>query len=432
VNVGLRSFRWSDIIRRMNPRQKKRGPPDVEVQHDRDRRSLLFLTAIVGDTPSGGDYLIQTLAECMVSYQVEVTVVAAESSVRHLRSLFGGRLVTLSGNFTNCKGVSIAYLARSVWLIRNSHVGVLGEKPDILISGSIFLPDLVGALLCVKRASVWVLSWQLDVMPPSRRYFQNHSVAMRLKFLQSVRSSLSFATQEISLAAAKRHHALLVVPSRELKDRAVARGFPGTHVIVCGAVLDRSESRKKLNFTDRTTDFLFLGRFHAQKGLSDLLMAWDQIHVVLPHARLRVAGGGEGGVAEWFAQEKGKRADSVEYLGVVNGSAKWDLLDDTKVFLFPSTYESLGIVALEAISAGAVVVGYDIPSTTEAFSDGVIQVPVAKPEKLAIAALNIYQDRDAWDRQQQNGFRTLKRYLSLDSPESAAEKILAHTKEPPP
>lgn len=428
-----RKFRWRRDFPRIAPLKFRSSRP---IDHDPKkaggrRRLVLIMSAVVGDTPSGGDYAVQALAKSCAHLDVEITVVAAQSSIEHINAGFHERLLPIRGKAANSSNFALAYLARSLELIRISRKVFRFEKPDIVLTGSVFLPDLIAAFFFTRRATVWILPWQLDILPPGRKYFRRHSIRGARQVLRhGYRSAFNFVCQELALILARRRKAFLVVISRELRDRALIRGFQDSRVIVCGVTLERSASGSISKLKDRKTDFLFLGRFHAQKGLHDLLIAWDHIHLVLPHARLRVAGGGDDNIASWFVHEIEKRASSVDYLGIVKGDAKWDLLDDTRVVLFPSSYESLGIVVLEAFTVGAVVVGYEISSTTEAFGDGVIQVPLFEPHRLASAAVDIFENPDAWSLQQQKGFEMVEQYLSRDTPDSVALKVLAYSEKP--
>ena len=79
---------------------------------------------------------------------------------------------------------------------------------------------------------------------------------------------------------------------------------------------------------------------------------------------------------------------NVEFAGYLSGSSKYALLKASKVLLFPSHYESFGMVALEALACGVPVVAYDLEVYKEAFEDKLITVPRGNTTALAQAALN--------------------------------------------
>ena len=106
---------------------------------------------------------------------------------------------------------------------------------------------------------------------------------------------------------------------------------------------------------------LFLGRIHPVKGLLDLVRAWAAINRKSEIGnrksngwRMVVAGGGEARhVIELKAEiRKLKLETSFEFIGPVDGEAKWELYRAADLFLLPSHSENFGIVVAEALACG--------------------------------------------------------------------------------
>jgi glycosyltransferase involved in cell wall biosynthesis len=114
-------------------------------------------------------------------------------------------------------------------------------------------------------------------------------------------------------------------------------------------------------------------------------------------------------------------ADSVDFVGPVVGADKVCILRQADVFLFPSHYESWGHVALEAMAAGTPVVGYDIPSSREAFGDAMFTVPLGDRAAFAACALSLMDDRDLHDR----AAAASKAFARAHSWDSIATSLLA-------
>ena len=101
---------------------------------------------------------------------------------------------------------------------------------------------------------------------------------------------------------------------------------------------------------------LFLGRIHPVKGLMDLIAAWS---CVKPTGwRVVIAGGDEDGHVEELKAEisKLKLETSFEFVGPVEGEAKWELLHGADLFVLPSHSENFGIVIAEALACGVPVI----------------------------------------------------------------------------
>lgn len=113
--------------------------------------------------------------------------------------------------------------------------------------------------------------------------------------------------------------------------------------------------------TPEAPTIAFLGRLdEPRKGLHVLTAAIPHVLKQFPGARFLVAGRGDEGMA--LAKETlGDLASSVEFLGGISDEDKAALLSSVDLYIAPQTGgESFGIVLVEAMSAGAVVVASNL------------------------------------------------------------------------
>jgi phosphatidyl-myo-inositol alpha-mannosyltransferase len=106
---------------------------------------------------------------------------------------------------------------------------------------------------------------------------------------------------------------------------------------------------------------LFLGRLEARKGVIHALDAFHQVTAKHPDLMMVVAGDGPQRIE---AENMGRNRipGKVLFLGQVTEMQKWSLLHRAEIVVCPALYgESFGIVLLEAMAAGAPVVGYGNP-----------------------------------------------------------------------
>jgi len=124
---------------------------------------------------------------------------------------------------------------------------------------------------------------------------------------------------------------------------------------------------------------LFLGRLDRRKGILDLLEA-ERMNGSQQNWTLTVAGDG---VLRGEVERRVADRHNVEVLGVVNDEHKRRLLRSSDVLVAPSTHgESFGLVLLEGLASGTMVVAADIPGYRLAGGEAVEYCPPGDPAML--------------------------------------------------
>ena len=116
-------------------------------------------------------------------------------------------------------------------------------------------------------------------------------------------------------------------------------------------------------------ELLFFGRLEYEKGVHDLIAALPRIRRAYPGTILTVAG--DGTQQDWLTEvaRKHKVLRAVRFAGRVEHEQLLALLHRCDIAVLPSHYEPFGIVALEAIAAGAPLVTSDVGGLGEAVID---------------------------------------------------------------
>lgn len=141
-------------------------------------------------------------------------------------------------------------------------------------------------------------------------------------------------------------------------DAVVAMGIPASRVVVISPGLRLAELPGESDVQREEGRVLFVGRLEPEKRPLDALAAMDLIGREVRGARGFIVGTGslERQVQEKAAATQGR----VTYLG---GLSDEDVVREylrAQVVLMPSSFEGMGMVALEAMACGAVVLGYDV------------------------------------------------------------------------
>ncbi len=126
----------------------------------------------------------------------------------------------------------------------------------------------------------------------------------------------------------------------------------------------RSATLRAFGVPDDGPILLNVGRLTAQKNQAVVIRALP----ALPSARLVIAGGGPQ-LAEWRAMAAALGvASRVHFLGDVEASEIANLYGAADLFVFPSTWESFGLAAVEAAMSGLPLVVSDLPVLREVLS----------------------------------------------------------------
>jgi glycosyltransferase involved in cell wall biosynthesis len=150
----------------------------------------------------------------------------------------------------------------------------------------------------------------------------------------------------------------------ELKN---SRVFPkSSHVIIPNAVAsppptNPGEARRvvceRYSLPSDSRIILFLGRVTDQKGVLELLSAFEFVRSQKPEVHLVIAGPADGPYGEMVRERANSISDrAVHVIGPVYGDSKNELLSSATIFVTLSKNEGLPIAALEALSIGVPVV----------------------------------------------------------------------------
>ncbi len=142
--------------------------------------------------------------------------------------------------------------------------------------------------------------------------------------------------------------------------------------------------RARLGCTPQTRLVITVGRLIEQKGYDTLLAAVPPIVAQHPHTRFLWIGDGPLRAVLQQQVDAAGVAHAVQFLGRRDDIA--DLLAAADMFVLPSRFEGLPLVALEAMAAGLPVVGTQVCGTAEVVDDGVPGRLVAPAEPAALAA----------------------------------------------
>jgi glycosyltransferase involved in cell wall biosynthesis len=190
------------------------------------------------------------------------------------------------------------------------------------------------------------------------------------------------------LEARSYRNAAMVLPvSRSTANAVLEMGIPATHIEVLPNGIDVVDVPGVEHEDGRV---LFVGRLEREKGVLDALSVFESLIPSVPGMRGVVVGGGS--LEAEVRRHATASAGRIDYLGSLDREALNREYARAAVVVMPSRFEGLGMVALEAQSAGTPVVGFDVDGLRDAVRDGGVLVAPGDLDALRAAVKALLDD----------------------------------------
>ncbi len=261
------------------------------------------------------------------------------------------------------------------------------------------LPNLVPTYLAhlASRLPLCTVVHHIDSLSPeaNQNFFAVYSMYRRIGYGRIV-SLIKASAFLLVLGVLKRSDACITVSGATAKA-LVRNGVPAGKVHVSGNGVNTDYINRFKFEGEKLYDGVFVGRLTREKGVFDLVAAWQKIVRAKGGARLLIIGSGpDTRELKRVVRELGLEG-SVFVSGRRGDEEMYRLMKASKVFVFPSMFEGWGLAVGEALACGLPVVCYDIPALREVFGDceSVFLVPARDIEKLKSTLLRVLEMKEA-------------------------------------
>lgn len=160
----------------------------------------------------------------------------------------------------------------------------------------------------------------------------------------------------------------------------------------------------------------YVGRLVHEKGVQLLIDAVPKIIAGHPQTKFVIAGRGAN---EWYLRDKARGMgieNRIYFTGYIDDQTRNRLYKCADVAVCPSLYEPFGMVALEAMAAGAPVVVSDTGGISELVYDGIdgLKFNTGSPDSLAGRVLEILHHPEKARRMRERAFKKAVNEYSWD------------------
>ncbi|MBQ7345844.1 MAG: glycosyltransferase family 4 protein [Oscillospiraceae bacterium] len=245
-----------------------------------------------------------------------------------------------------------------------------------------------------------IASWSARI--PNRKYhlmgfrYLGFSGAKKALFkcIEKLACSLSTDIECVSVSNLELGVAEGVFPRKKVSVlfHGSSAGVDLSRFDIAKKALWRAGSRARYGYEDENVVFGFAGRITGDKGINELLSAFDQLDV--PDARLFIVGDIEDAASlDQAKMDQAKSDDKIIFHDHVTDIERYFAMMD--VLVLPSYREGFGNIVIEAQAMGVPVIVSDIPGPTDAMLPGVtgLTVPVKDIPALKKAMEKMASDR---------------------------------------
>lgn len=217
------------------------------------------------------------------------------------------------------------------------------EKPDLVHINGIWMPQLWIFQKAAQKQDIKVILTPHGMLEP---YILNR---------HPLKKKIALALYQDK--AIKRANIIHATANSELQQ-IQKLGYNQQAAIIPNGV-DLSEintSKNWENKSNQTFNILFLSRVHPKKGIEFLINAIAQIK----NPKIQITIAGEGNLEYINSLKKLSKSQNVDnqfnFIGGIYGNKKWELYQNSDLFVLPTYSENFGIVIAEALAVGLPVI----------------------------------------------------------------------------
>ncbi len=217
------------------------------------------------------------------------------------------------------------------------------------------------------------------------------------------KSPLSFAGKYAERFLCKLPYRKLVLLNNTTKKRLISMGVPEERISVIYSGIDTKKIDSVKSGRKSGDRVLYVGRLAPQKNLDILIRAFSMLN---NKASLRIVGdGSESGRLRSLSNSLGI---DVEFVGKVSNERAIREMKEASILALTSSRENFGIVPLEAMRCGAVVVSTRTEGPVDYIRDGKngFLANIGDVKRVADKMDLLLSDKGLMSRMRRNGFRT--------------------------
>jgi glycosyltransferase involved in cell wall biosynthesis len=343
----------------------------------------------------GGSRIFAETAKCGVARGHDIHVFTSEEGFESFRNygLINLHYTVIRSSRYRRLGIYLLYVIRAVKLLLLMMKLIPKEANTVIYSSSDFWPDSIPAWILKMRFKnvKWIAGFYLFAPNPL-------SAESPYKGKRFIRGLLYYLSQLPVYYLVRRYADMVWVTSEPDRWKFVDSRLSPNKVIAVRGGVDVKTPALIPEPKEKKFDAVFIGRFHPQKGVLELIDIWKYVVQKKKDAQLAVIG--VGGL-EREVREKIRKyglEDNITLFGFKDGIEKLKIFKDSKIVLHPAVYDSGGMAACEAMACGLPGVSFDLPALKTYYPKGMLKTPCYDKSVFAENVLKLLNDEKLYEK----------------------------------
>ncbi|MBU1136274.1 MAG: glycosyltransferase [Nanoarchaeota archaeon] len=373
-----------------------------------DKKNLFFYASCIhrSDTMSGGDRIFIEIAKIWKEKDNIIMITSKEGE--ELCKKYGLndlRYIVIGKHFNKKDSPAVLFLKRLFSGIKLSFNQKL-PKNSLIYSTSNFISDAFPSFLLkiLNKKIKWIGGYYLAPPNPFFGYDESKS-KLRIPKLPDI---LFYIQDKASKFLINKFADIVYVTSLPDKNQFIKKSRPENKVLIIKGGIDIKTPDKVKNKKIKKFDAVFLGRFHREKGVLELVDIWEKVLKFKKGAKLAMIGNGplEEEVKRKIKQKNLEK--NIILFGFKDGIEKIKIFKDSKIVLHPAQYDSGGMAACEAMICKIPGVSYDLEALKTYYPKGMLKTEIGNQNQFARNILLLLKDKKLYNKLSKDAYELAK------------------------
>ena len=359
------------------------------------------------DSLDGGSRIFIECARRWVSSGVNIYFFTSEDGFG-LLNRYGLKSITYviaSSSKYRLLGLYGQYVVRIIKQCLNILKTEPSKGRNIIYSGSDFWPDAIPAFFMKMRFKKikWVAGFYLFASNPL-------SSNTPYKGKSALKGLIYYVSQVPIYSLVRKYADAVWVTSEPDREKFIGKRLSPNKVVAVRGGVDVKAPSSIPDPENKKFEAVFIGRFHPQKGVLELIDIWKIVCVAKPNAKLAMIGVGEL-ESEVKAKISRLRLDgNIELFGFKDGFEKLKIFKDSRVVVHPAIYDSGGMAACEAMACALPGVSFDLPALKTYYPKGMLKAPCYSKEAFAKNILKLLDNKELYKKTSKDALEWAKEW----------------------